>query len=358
VAGKPREQLDETIRRTHEMPAEVMDLVREVSGDPLQGKRRPGDPVLARFLTRIGLEGFGKSNGFVILSLKAGGVDVASGFILADREFQGDPAPIERVDVRNLEAFAEMAALAMSSDSLRNTLSDEHKREEWKRYFRRTMHTLGGALYDVGSPVSEWDRSVKVGTALPGQMEPIVKRLQAGLEKLGQIVTSLKGYSQPAMVSFGKVNLRVVVRNVAEGQGDVVLEECDEDPVISGDVRRLEEALRNLVTNSREALLAVPVGERLPIRVGLRVDGKWAMIEVTDEAGGFSDEIRNSIGLEWNSTKGKGRGMGLPIAKRIVEGHGGEFRVDSTRTRGSSILMKLPIYKEEGGASNAETATG
>lgn len=82
------------------------------------------------------------------------------------------------------------------------------------------------------------------------------------------------------------------------------------------------------------------------------------MIEVTDEAGGFSDEIRNSIGLEWNSTKGKGRGMGLPIAKRIVEGHGGEFRVDSTRTRGSSILMKLPIYKEEGGASNAETATG
>jgi two-component system, LuxR family, sensor kinase FixL len=175
---------------------------------------------------------------------------------------------------------------------------------------------------------------------------------------LGQIVTSLKDYSKPAMVSFGKVRLREVVRSVAEGQGDVVLEECAENPVISGDATRLKEALRNLVTNSREALAVVPSEERKPIEVGLRVDGKWAMIEVRDEAGGFSDMIRNSIGLEWNSTKGKGRGMGLPIVKRVVEGHGGELRVDSTRTRGSSILMKLPIYQEEGGASNAETTTG
>jgi hypothetical protein len=358
MAGKPRERLDAAIRTTLELPADAMDLVLEISADPLQGIRRTGDHVIEWLLAGIGLEGFGKANGFVILPLKTGGADGPSGFILADREFQGDPAPIERVDVRNLEAFAEMAALAMSSDSLRSTLSDAHKRKEWESYFVRAMHSLGGALYDVGSQVREWDDSVKTGIALPGQLEAIAKRLRDGHEKLGQIVTSLKDYSQPAMVSFGQVKLREVARSVAEGQADVVLEECAEDPVISGDASRLKEALQNLVTNSREALDVVPPEERRPIEVGLRVDGKWAMIEVRDEAGGFSDKIRNSIGLEWNSTKGKGRGMGLPIVKRVVEGHGGELRVNFTRARGSSILIRLPICQVGGGASNAEIATG
>lgn len=355
MAGKPREKLDRTIRGTFELPAEVLDLVREISGLPLQGIRKPGDRVIERLLAEIGLEGFGKTHGCVILLLKAGGVD---GFILADREFQTDPAAIERVDVRNLEAFAEMAALAMSSDSLRNILSDEHKRKKWESYVARTMHTLRGAL-DVCSRVSECDDSVKTGTALPEQLGAIGKRLQDDHEKLGQIVTSLQDYSRPAIVSFGKVRLREVVRKVTEGQSDVVTEECGEDPVISGDAGRLEEALRNLVTNSREALAAaVPVQPRPAIRVDLRVDGKWAIIEVRDEAGGFPDKIRNSIGLEWNSTKGDGRGMGLPIVRRVVDGHGGELWLDPTPARGSSILMKLPICNEAGGASNAETATG
>ncbi len=355
MAGKSRETLDLAIRRPFELPAQIAGLLREISAEPLRGIRKPGDSVMEPFLSDLRLEAFGKRRGFVILPLKAG---VADGFILADREFQDDPAAIARVDVGNLGAFAEMAALAVSSDNLRNTLSDEHKREDWDRYFRSTMHTLNGALSDARSPVSEWETLLDGGMPLPGQFQESVKQFRERIERLRRIVTSLQDYSRPAIVSFGKVKLRDVVRKAVEGQPDVDLRLCAEDPVISGDAGRIEEALRNLVTNSHEALGSLPVESRLPITVSLRIDGKWAMIEVRDEAGGFPDNIRNSIGLEWNSTKGKSRGMGLPIVKRVVAGHGGEFLVHTTPARGSSILVKLPICQEAGGDSNAETAAG
>ena len=45
------------------------------------------------------------------------------------------------------------------------------------------------------------------------------------------------------------------------------------------------------------------------------------------------------------STKDVGTGLGLPIAKKIVEDHGGSIRIDSEPSRGTTVVLRLPRPK-------------
>jgi nitrogen fixation/metabolism regulation signal transduction histidine kinase len=104
-----------------------------------------------------------------------------------------------------------------------------------------------------------------------------------------------------------------------------------------GDAAKLKTALRNVVANAVEA-----VGEKgeLAVTIGRRADS--IAIAVRDSGPGMSRETAERIFDLYFSTKEGGTGLGLPIAKKIVEEHGGTIRVASEPGRGTTVTIELP----------------
>jgi signal transduction histidine kinase len=95
-------------------------------------------------------------------------------------------------------------------------------------------------------------------------------------------------------------------------------------PEVALDQGQIRQAVINLVVNAAQAM---PTGGRLQVRTYL--DGETVVVEVEDNGPGVPEDVRGRIFEPFFTTKATGTGLGLPVVKRIVEGHGGELRLRS-----------------------------
>jgi signal transduction histidine kinase len=97
------------------------------------------------------------------------------------------------------------------------------------------------------------------------------------------------------------------------------------------------------------ALQAMDRGGRLKIFTALRDrpsgtrKAPSAEIAFQDTGAGMTEEIMNKVFEPFFSTKEEGIGLGLPIAQRIVDEHGGEIRVESSPGEGTTFYIALPL---------------
>ena len=109
------------------------------------------------------------------------------------------------------------------------------------------------------------------------------------------------------------------------------------------DKRHIKEAIRNLISN---AIDAMPNGGRLTITTREDfLNGKnYVTLKVTDTGVGISEENIKMIYEPFFTTKiaRKDTGLGLSITKKIVEGHGGFIKVDSSIAKGSTFSLYFP----------------
>ncbi len=109
-------------------------------------------------------------------------------------------------------------------------------------------------------------------------------------------------------------------------------------PPVLLDRDAFEQCLLNLMLNAEQAM---PHGGTLTL-VGRR-DGNWLDLEVIDTGGGIPPEVMPRIFQPFFSTRPDGHGLGLAIARRIVQAHGGSIAVDSTPGCGTCFTIRLPI---------------
>jgi signal transduction histidine kinase len=102
----------------------------------------------------------------------------------------------------------------------------------------------------------------------------------------------------------------------------------------------MEEVLVNLVLN---AVDACEEGGRVSIRA--QVDAAELEISVEDSGPGVPLEDAERVFEPFFTTKGaeRGTGLGLPVARRIVEAHGGELLLDSPAGGGATFVVRVPL---------------
>jgi len=119
-----------------------------------------------------------------------------------------------------------------------------------------------------------------------------------------------------------------------------------DDPVyVSIDPKRFGRVLDNVIGN---AVKYTPVNTPIHISISKEVDS--VLLEVRDEGGGMSPEVvRNLFDRYYRGTNtaadGTGSGLGMTIAKQLVEAHGGRIAVKSNK-HGTTITIKLPFVEE------------
>ena len=146
------------------------------------------------------------------------------------------------------------------------------------------------------------------------------------------------------------VSIAEIVRETVESfapERDIELEIAAEDPVVRGDPPRLRQVFENIIAN---AVKYSPAGS--PVRVRLTETDRTVRVTVTDTGIGIpTDEMRfifERFRRASNAKRSsiKGTGLGLYLAKTLVERHGGNIQVQSKLNEGSSFTIVLPRMRD------------
>ncbi|MBM3298323.1 MAG: hypothetical protein FJY83_12110, partial [Candidatus Aminicenantes bacterium] len=130
-------------------------------------------------------------------------------------------------------------------------------------------------------------------------------------------------------------------RNILSGRIAIRESYAPEPLRVRADRSKLKTALRNFVIN---ALESIPKRGTITVRASGE-DGR-AVVVIDDTGSGMPPEILDRIFDIYYSTKPSGTGLGLPIAKKIIEDHGGTLRVSSRPGRGTTVTVSLPLDPE------------
>jgi signal transduction histidine kinase len=106
--------------------------------------------------------------------------------------------------------------------------------------------------------------------------------------------------------------------------------------------------LLNLLLNSAQA-----IGENGTITIEVARDGASAVLRVDDTGTGFGAAALKGAFQPFYTTKEQGSGLGLSVAKRIVEGHGGSITLGNRPEGGARVSLEIPL---DPGARSAEEA--
>jgi signal transduction histidine kinase len=111
-----------------------------------------------------------------------------------------------------------------------------------------------------------------------------------------------------------------------------------EELVLNADGRKLRQALLNLVLN---AMQASPPGEVVTMEVAKCCAGA-ACIKVIDRGQGMTPEVLERIRKPYFTTREGGSGLGVAVARGLVEQHGGQLHYDSRPGKGTTVTLDLP----------------
>ncbi len=124
----------------------------------------------------------------------------------------------------------------------------------------------------------------------------------------------------------------------------IELEAKHELPAVEHDPNQINQVLLNLLLNAVQSM-----NQPGTIHVTIDADepNEFAVITVADEGKGIAPEHINSIFRPFFTTKGHGTGLGLSLAKRTVEAHGGKIEVTSEVGKGTRFVVLLPLKRSE-----------
>jgi len=175
------------------------------------------------------------------------------------------------------------------------------------------------------------------------QRRQYIDRVLIGVDRQNRLVENLLTLSQPEPETWEAVSLPEALDElVAMLPRDprLVVERGDLDaiPPVWGDPFRLAEVFTNLIQN---ALEAAPEGATVRVRVESH-GHEHVRVLVENTGVGIPPEMQERIFHPFFTTKARGTGLGLPIARQLVEGHRGTLTVESDGTSETSFVVELP----------------
>lgn len=215
------------------------------------------------------------------------------------------------------------------------------------------MAALGTASSLIAHEVKNSLNGLKAAASLlgDGASVPLAARsIRGQIDRLGHLAQSLLSFGRPAEAQLTETGLAQLVEDALEGvralpEADEVTVETElETPLtVRCDPLLLTTALDNLLRNAIEAAVAAKDLGRQPsphIRVEAHATGTTARVVVEDNAGGPTAGFESQLFQPFVTSKPKGIGLGLSMARQAVERQGGRLGFERTPT-GSRFTVEL-----------------
>ena len=289
------------------------------------------------------------------------------GAVLPDSEpaqwlIAGEPVGFAEFGEREQEALGVVAGIAARAiQNARYVSREQEMRESLEELNRVKSDFVSSVSHELRTPLTSILGYVEIlydgyggtlsdeQTRMMGIMGRNAERLLGLIEELllmgslesGTLRLALAPVSVKALLEDA---YQAVVPDLSGRRLDVVVDVASDADIITGDPRRLDRALINLLTN---AIKFTPDGGRVTVstrragdRVRIEVADTGIGIPLEDQAKVFDRFFRSSSATHLAVP---GTGLGLAITKMIVEGHGGEIEVSSAPGEGTRFILTLPL---------------
>ncbi|MFN3707146.1 ATP-binding protein [Microcella sp.] len=222
-------------------------------------------------------------------------------------------------------------------------------------------HDLNNALTPITIATKLLDRAV-----VDEQHRSAITIIEQAVTRAKDMTAQVMSFSQVGRGPRGPVDLRALFDEVVRFSADVMGPEVDFQTEIAEDLpwvdvveTELYQALTNLLINARDAVLAREDDGQREVRLTVTTGAPshhvtpWphevpetvVTIAVTDTGVGMPPSVEERIFEPFFTTKGPGRGtgLGLPTAQRVVRWSGGRLLVHTAQGVGTTFAMELPI---------------
>jgi signal transduction histidine kinase len=234
-------------------------------------------------------------------------------------------------------------------------------REEIERLHRTQMSraehfaTLGevatGLAHEIRNPLAGIAGVIEIiGRDLPtsSPARAVVKDVRQEIARINHIVTDLLQTARPHPPKVRKSDLNTTVehavmlgRQQAMAKGiEIAFHKDPSLPEVEHDSDQIHQVLLNLLLNAQQA-----IDQKGRIAVTVERKGQNAVIEVADNGRGITPDHLPNIFRPFYTTKGDGTGLGLSLARRIVEDHQGRIDVTSAVGKGATFAVVLPLQR-------------
>lgn len=204
-------------------------------------------------------------------------------------------------------------------------------------------HTLRNPLHTLGLAVDELaNRSGEEGADLAEASRAQIRRVDRWLRSF--LALGAGDAAEPEDADLGAIVQDLVLEAVQSG-ARIELNGCGERHPARVVVPALRAALANLLDNAVEAS---PAGTTVSVTVGSEEGA--VRVNILDRGAGLPEEVRARLGAPHVTTKPGGSGMGLYLARQLVEGaHGGTLHFSDAPGGGTEVVVRIPSSKSDTG---------
>lgn len=244
-----------------------------------------------------------------------------------------------RVSVKGKD---ELSNLARTFNAMADTL-------EIQESLRRKL--TSNIAHELRTPLSAMQGEIE------GMLDGLIKvdreRLVSLLEETGRLKHIIEGIEELSKAEASvlellkqSIDLKPFLRNMKErfkimfdDRGVRLVLECDDKMTLYADPDKLSQILINLLGNALRA-----TGKDGEVRIKSGIRDKETYIAVTDTGSGIRKEDIPFVFERFYKTSDGGLGLGLTIAKELVEAHGGRIEVQSEYGKGSTFTVHIPSF--------------
>ncbi len=281
------------------------------------------------------------------------------------------PVPFTGEQIETLSTLASQAAVAVQNARLYERLRRSHEalvaaQAEQVRSARLAAigELAAGIAHETRNPlgaISHATETLQRSLRLDGEDAELLEIIRREAGRLNEIVSDFLVFGRPRPLAVQETDLAALIKDVLvaleqdERCHPAVRVETILDPALPRlllDPHQMSQVLWNLYLNAAQAM---PQGGRLLTRARLRpgADGASRLsLEISDTGPGPPRGAEGRLFEPFFTTKPDGTGLGLPIARRIVEEHGGALTLEGGAAGGAVARILLPLREGRADATD------
>jgi len=223
-----------------------------------------------------------------------------------------------------------------------------------------TVSELSASIaHELNQPLGAILNNAETGTIILTSPSPNLDEIKTILDEIRrddqratEVIRRLRRLLGKSAIEAQNIDLNEAVREVFEflaaqaAARDVKLNSRPaQAPLrVSGDRIQLQQVILNLVVNGMDAMIGAANGRR-EVTSSTSVDQASATISIADSGPGVPSDKLKAVFEPFFTTKDDGMGMGLSIARTIVEAHGGRIWAENHTAGGAVFHVSLPLAK-------------
>jgi len=228
-------------------------------------------------------------------------------------------------------------------------LAQSERESAWREMARQVAHEIKNPLTPMRLNIQHLQQALHNNYPNAKELaQKVSESLIEQIDNLSYIASEFSNFAKMPEARPEEVDVNIVIDTAMElylneSGATITLKKYNEPLPVLSDKSQMMRMLTNLLENAKQA---IPAGKKGHIEVTVSKEDGYAIITVSDNGEGISEEAQKKIFQPYFTTKSSGTGLGLTMTKKIIEFWKGDIWFETTEGKGTTFFIKIPLLKK------------